>query len=285
MTIKVYQILFIFFKHSSHDHLNDNDDDEETSNLVEDGFIRMSSPVDSGLNNSNNNTNLDSTGLDSTTDLNDIEISNIGFSNVTNFPNVGSSPISDEFLNTSSDADVETFVENAKGTTDFDGIIIHNSSDSNANEITSLSDENAELNDEQDDFGFEGFDKSQIKYLNSQPKAPHSIMKTKGSCLKNNEHGINETSSNSESAELANSSVQVNSSQKPKVRFNLDIDYEKEREWNRINKIIGDASKTQIEWTQEVEVYRYIYEFNFLICKLILSKNSDGSNVHQIKKK
>lgn len=42
--------------------------------------------------------------------------------------------------------------------------------------------------------------------------------------------------------------------QKPKVRFNLDINYEKEREWNRVNKMIGDASKTSIEWTQEVEV-------------------------------
>ncbi len=42
---------------------------------------------------------------------------------------------------------------------------------------------------------------------------------------------------------------------KPKVRFNLDINYEKEREWNRVNKIIGDASKNgPIEWTQEVEV-------------------------------
>ena len=46
----------------------------------------------------------------------------------------------------------------------------------------------------------------------------------------------------------------ANLNQKPKVRFNLDINYEKEREWNRVNKIIGDASKSQIEWTQEVEV-------------------------------
>jgi hypothetical protein len=41
---------------------------------------------------------------------------------------------------------------------------------------------------------------------------------------------------------------------KPKVRFNLDINYEKEREWSRVNKIIGDANKSQIEWTHEVEV-------------------------------
>lgn len=43
-------------------------------------------------------------------------------------------------------------------------------------------------------------------------------------------------------------------SSKPKVRFNLDINYEKEREWNRVNRIIGDANKSSIEWTQEVEV-------------------------------
>ena len=41
----------------------------------------------------------------------------------------------------------------------------------------------------------------------------------------------------------------------PKVRFNLDIDYENEREWSRVNRIIVDASKSQIEWTQEVEVW------------------------------
>jgi hypothetical protein len=47
---------------------------------------------------------------------------------------------------------------------------------------------------------------------------------------------------------------QQNQLQKPKVRFNLDVNYEKEREWSRVNKILGDASKSQIEWTQEVEV-------------------------------
>jgi hypothetical protein len=41
---------------------------------------------------------------------------------------------------------------------------------------------------------------------------------------------------------------------KPKVRFNLDLKYEKEREWSRINKILGDVSKSTIEWTDEVEV-------------------------------
>lgn len=53
---------------------------------------------------------------------------------------------------------------------------------------------------------------------------------------------------------LQNSTTTPPINSKPKVRFNLDINYEKEREWNRVNKIIGDASKSQIEWTQEVEV-------------------------------
>lgn len=58
----------------------------------------------------------------------------------------------------------------------------------------------------------------------------------------------------SSSTMTTTSSSNNSSSQKPKVRFNLDINYEKEREWNRVNKILGDASKSQIEWTQEVEV-------------------------------
>lgn len=55
-------------------------------------------------------------------------------------------------------------------------------------------------------------------------------------------------------AAAAAAAASSSSSQKPKVRFNLDINYEKEREWNRVNKIIVDASKSEIEWTQEVEV-------------------------------
>ncbi|CAF0956310.1 unnamed protein product [Brachionus calyciflorus] len=239
------------------DHFNsgnvDEDEEDETSNLVEDGFIRMSSPVDDCLNNSINNTNVD-TGLDTTAELNDLELSSNDYNNVPNFPNVGSSPVSEEFLNTSSDIEPETLIDsNSKTNSDYDGIIIHNSSDSNTNEIASLSDDNGDIND--DDFGFEKFDQNQIKYLTSsqqqQQRTPHSIMKTKNSCLKNYEQQL-ESHSNSDSPDLGVSSGQL--SQKPKVRFNLDINYEKEREWNRVNKLIGDASNTQIEWTQEVEV-------------------------------
>ena len=43
----------------------------------------------------------------------------------------------------------------------------------------------------------------------------------------------------------------TSSSHRPKVRFNLDINYEKEREWHRFSSKISDASKTPIEWTQE----------------------------------
>jgi hypothetical protein len=60
--------------------------------------------------------------------------------------------------------------------------------------------------------------------------------------------------SSSSSQVTTTTTTTTTSHTKPKVRFNLDINYEKEREWNRVNKIIGDASKSQIEWTQEVEV-------------------------------
>ena len=37
---------------------------------------------------------------------------------------------------------------------------------------------------------------------------------------------------------------------KPKVRFNLDPQYEREREWNKVNKLLGNS----VEWTDEFEV-------------------------------
>ena len=40
------------------------------------------------------------------------------------------------------------------------------------------------------------------------------------------------------------------SSFKPKVRFNLDPQYEREREWNKVNKLLGNS----VEWTDEFEV-------------------------------
>jgi hypothetical protein len=38
--------------------------------------------------------------------------------------------------------------------------------------------------------------------------------------------------------------------QRPKVRFNLDPQYEREREWNKVNKLLGNS----VEWTDEFEV-------------------------------
>lgn len=66
--------------------------------------------------------------------------------------------------------------------------------------------------------------------------------------------GTNPATNAAATAAAAAAAASSSSSQKPKVRFNLDINYEKEREWNRVNKIIVDASKSEIEWTQEVEV-------------------------------
>ena len=40
------------------------------------------------------------------------------------------------------------------------------------------------------------------------------------------------------------------SSLRPKVRFNLDPQYEREREWNKVNKLLGNS----VEWTDEFEV-------------------------------
>lgn len=37
---------------------------------------------------------------------------------------------------------------------------------------------------------------------------------------------------------------------RPKVRFNLDPAYEREREWNKVNKLLGNS----VEWTDEFEV-------------------------------
>ena len=45
-------------------------------------------------------------------------------------------------------------------------------------------------------------------------------------------------------------SLSANSTLKPKVRFNLDPQYEREREWNKVNKLLGNS----VEWTDEFEV-------------------------------
>jgi hypothetical protein len=42
----------------------------------------------------------------------------------------------------------------------------------------------------------------------------------------------------------------IPNSLKPKVRFNLDPQYEREREWNKVNKLLGNS----VEWTDEFEV-------------------------------
>jgi hypothetical protein len=43
---------------------------------------------------------------------------------------------------------------------------------------------------------------------------------------------------------------QASNQLKPKVRFNLDPQYEREREWNKVNKLLGNS----VEWTDEFEV-------------------------------
>ncbi len=46
------------------------------------------------------------------------------------------------------------------------------------------------------------------------------------------------------------STTPTSNSLKPKVRFNLDPQYEREREWNKVNKLLGNS----VEWTDEFEV-------------------------------
>jgi hypothetical protein len=43
---------------------------------------------------------------------------------------------------------------------------------------------------------------------------------------------------------------QISNTSKAKVRFNLDPQYEREREWNKVNKLLGNS----VEWTDEFEV-------------------------------
>ena len=51
---------------------------------------------------------------------------------------------------------------------------------------------------------------------------------------------------------LYNSDDQTSQQQalKPKVRFNLDPQYERERELNKVTKLLGNS----VEWTDEFEV-------------------------------
>ena len=101
---------------------------------------------------------------------------------------------------------------------------------------------------------------------NSENITNHSLSTTSSQVSSSYNYSSIDNSSNNLINKMASMTIESTSSSqvtttttttshaKPKVRFNLDINYEKEREWNRVNKIIGDASKSQIEWTQEVEV-------------------------------
>ena len=328
---------------------DDEEDDEHekcfTCNLVEDGFIRMSSPIEEDLIDldaeevaeerkktattsaaavSNQFKPLEKINYSSKHEANnETEIveafeKKLNYQATTNFPNVGSSPVSEEFNNSdvSSSENDETDLLPAKydrlddePRPDFDGIILlgnlESSGTSQHKEVASLSDDEEivveediddqkHIEDLTEDSSMERLvcckSLQQEFYNHSRSSVPQSIMKSSSkyigpthnnnschtqefkeastdlfsiatssitslsnsnaaaSCLSTNY--VNELNS----AQTQATSKQVHASQKPKVRFNLDINYEKEREWNRVNRIIGDASKSQIEWTQEVEV-------------------------------
>lgn len=371
----------------------EDEEDETTSILVEDGFIRMSSPVgddDDDEENEKENETETEEKQNETSELNETLESKDQFKhklvkNPTNFPNVGSSPVSEEFLNSecssSDEEDAANINKNEPNSLinntnelqsdSFDGIIIlsslkkknklkqsknesnnelikSNQSDyskvtSSNKEALSLSDDEeiiVEEDDEEDDDDFKELvtpknsknssallsqeetqsssEKNSLEHASvlsstttvvSKVKAstsaslaktpPHSIMKQKqsnytelnqiiynraanleqssssslmssaslnltsspitsnansNSCASNNLLLATQSLINSSNSTSGANQMSTSASQKPKVRFNLDINYEKEREWNRASKLIGDASKTQIEWTQEVEV-------------------------------
>ncbi|CAF1227390.1 unnamed protein product [Didymodactylos carnosus] len=95
-------------------------------------------------------------------------------------------------------------------------------------------------------------------FISNTKPTPPSIMKTSKSI----EHRtISDTLVLTEQASLVNivspndstssllQSPPIPTVMKPKVRFNLDPQYEREREWNKVNKLLGN-----VEWTDEFEV-------------------------------
>jgi len=240
----------------------EDEDSTHNNNLVEDNFIRMSSPVDDDL--------IDLDSLADSLTKEGPEMSQLSAElckvfekskisgPVLNFPNVGTSPVSEEFNNNSGDEsdsreenedeDVEDGLDAldrhsydvnesfSDERPDYDGIILLGDEGEN---VESLSD-------------VEVAERGEIEVV----QKPAGIMKSSIKVL--DPEGSSSSASSSPRSMVVNKeekkAVNCAGTQKPKVRFNLDIDYEKEREWNRVNRIIGDASKSQIEWTQEVEV-------------------------------
>lgn len=190
--------------------------------------------------------------------------------------------------NVVNDSFADSLVEDSKdfGHQDFDGIILLNQPDLSNKELQSLSD-TEEFGSECDDHDlavehsvqkrasimkssskFKELDEPAMDTQDSLMFASNAMQGGVASMDQSNEHFTVPTNcsasscSNSKRAQALHSQHQSVSSaaavssgsSKPKVRFNLDINYEKEREWNRVNRIIGDANKSSIEWTKEVEV-------------------------------
>ena len=74
----------------------------------------------------------------------------------------------------------------------------------------------------------------------SQRIQPTSIMKM----------STNKSLDNIVEQEQPTTTTTTSNSLRPKVRFNLDPQYEREREWNKVNKLLGNS----VEWTDEFEV-------------------------------
>lgn len=88
-------------------------------------------------------------------------------------------------------------------------------------------------NDQEDDLLSAGTRTTTTTTASSLPPPPTSIMKMP----------TNKSLDNLQEQSASNAL-------KPKVRFNLDPAYEREREWNKVNKLLGNS----VEWTDEFEV-------------------------------
>lgn len=336
----------VYYRIDEHDEEEEYDEDDKcfTSILVEDGFIRMSSPPDTDDDNISDEYNMNfceycklnaKNLVSSSSNYNGaIPINNNGIKScncyLKNFPDVGSSPVTEEgeffidrvdfeanmsnarnknneesvdesCLSDDDDDDVENNEETSQTEQDDenDEIIIHNTViDSKISQVNSNSTPNSNSFKKQSSLISDKKPQPIIKksntladptnasklaslFINSTVTQQNTLNNEKiaqSVDLKTNEAEDKSTSKKSlinSVVNVKNEPININTSvkpsnetiiststattsttpnAKPKVRFNLDIDYEKEREWNRINKILGDASKSQIEWTDEVEV-------------------------------
>ena len=300
----------------------DDDDKWFTSILVEDGFIRMTSPANSEdeISSSDYN-NYCEFCKSKTSDTFDALRCSTYSCYLRNFPNVGSSPVFNNEINCSDDEDSASCSQNNLiylnqfYTNNNSDIFDEDSDDEGIREEENIQEydeddtekelegvKEIEEEDEEEEEGEEEEEEEEEEIIDNEDENDEDEVIVHNQSLSNLSNEITEvintekkpqpiikksslalleppstpdilddplvTQQNTLNNEKIAQIIAINNlessnhilnnnngpSTKPKVRFNLDVNYEKEREWNRINKILGDVSKSQIEWTDEVEV-------------------------------